>query len=111
MYPWIPWNKVVALRPDFKSGELSVTNSTTDFYDMAMLRGMHPTYENPAGFFTLTYPTISLYELTGNVKLRMPRVNDKSIRLLVLARSEERLLGENISYQLGRIKMFGQQIF
>jgi len=58
--PWTPWHKVIALRPDLRSGELSLNIFAADLYDVAMQRGQRLVYENPAEFFALTYPTYNL---------------------------------------------------
>jgi len=31
--PWTPWHKVIAPRPDLKSGELSINIFAADFYE------------------------------------------------------------------------------
>lgn len=33
---WTPWHKVVKIRPDLKSGELSLNIFAADLYDVAM---------------------------------------------------------------------------
>ena len=53
---WAPWHEVVRLRPDLKSGELSLNIFAADLYGVAM--GVaRPVYQNPKEFFSLTYPT------------------------------------------------------
>ncbi len=39
MNNWTHWHKVIALRRDLKSGELSLAAFAADLYDMAMQRG------------------------------------------------------------------------
>ena len=68
---WTPWHKVISLRPDLKSGELSLNIFAADLYDVAMQRGARPVYEDPAEFFALTYPTYNLRELAREVVLRL----------------------------------------
>jgi len=82
--PWTPWHKVIALRPDLKSGELSLNIFAADLYDVAMQRGQRSVYENPAEFFALTYPTYNLRELAREVVLRLAGKNDKAVRQLAL---------------------------
>ena len=84
MSNWIPWHKVVSLRPDLKSGELSLAAFAADLYDVAMQRGMRPIYEDPAEFFALTYPTYNLRELARDVVFRLAGKNDKAVRQLAL---------------------------
>ena len=81
---WTPWHKVVSLRPDLKSGELSLAAFAADLYDVAMQRGVRPAYEDPAQFFALTYPTYNLRELARDVVLRLAGKNDKAVRQLAL---------------------------
>ncbi len=82
--PWTPWHKVVSLRPDLKSGELSLASFAADLYDVAMQHGARPAYEDPAEFFALTYPTYNLRELARDVVLRLAGKNDKAVRQLAL---------------------------
>ncbi|NMC64279.1 MAG: hypothetical protein GYA55_14035, partial [SAR324 cluster bacterium] len=65
------WHKVISLRPDLQSGELSLSIFAADLYDVAMQRGSRPVYEDPAEFFALTYPTYNLRELAREVVLRL----------------------------------------
>lgn len=81
---WLPWHKVISLRPDLKSGELSLNIFAADLYDVAMQRGLRPVYEDPAEFFALTYPTYNLRELAREVVLRLAGKNDKAVRQLAL---------------------------
>jgi len=81
---WTPWHKVITLRPDLKSGELSLNIFAADLYDVAMQRGARPVYEDPAEFFALTYPTYNLRELAREVVLRLAGKNDKAVRQLAL---------------------------
>jgi hypothetical protein len=82
--PWTPWHKVVSLRPDLKSGELSLNIFAADLYDVSMQRGVRPVYEDPAEFFALTYPTYNLRRLAREVVLRLGGKNDKAVRQLAL---------------------------
>lgn len=79
-----PWHKVVSLRPDLRSGELSLSAFAADLYDVAMQSGKRSIYEDPAEFFALTYPTYNLRALARDVVLRLAGQNDKAVRQLAL---------------------------
>ena len=81
---WTPWHKVVQLRDDLRTGELSLAIFAADLYDVVMQRGQRPVYERPAEFFALTYPTYNLRELAKDVVTRLAGKNDKAIRQLEL---------------------------
>src|SRR3954466_5299605 len=80
---WKPWHQVVELRPDVRSGELSLSQFAADLYDVIMDKGT-PVYRDPAEFFALTFPTYNLRELAKDVVHRLPGKNDKTIRQLEL---------------------------
>jgi len=79
---WTPWHKVVTLREDLRSGQLSLAMFAADLYDVAMQRGLRPAYERPEEFFALTYPTYNLRQLARDVVLRLAGKNDKAVRQL-----------------------------
>lgn len=79
---WKPWHKVVQLRDDLRTGELSLAVFAADLYDVVMQKGKRSVYEDPAEFFTLTYPTYNLRELVKDVALRLARQSDKAYRTL-----------------------------
>ncbi|MCU0292531.1 MAG: DUF499 domain-containing protein [Thermoanaerobaculaceae bacterium] len=81
---WTPWHKVVELRDDLRSGDLSLSMFAADLYDVVMQRGHRPAYEKPEEFFALTYPTYNLRQLAKDVVLRLARKNDKAVRQLEL---------------------------
>lgn len=81
---WTPWHKVVTVRDDLRSGELSLSIFAADLYDVAMQKGQRPVYEDPTQFFALTYPTYNLRELAKDVVLRLAGKNDKAVRQLEL---------------------------
>ena len=81
--PWTPWHKVVALRDDLKSGELSLAMFAADLHAVVM-GSARPVYQKPENFFALTYPTYSLRELAKDVALRLAGKNDKAVRQLQL---------------------------
>ena len=82
--PWTPWHRVVKLREDVRTGELSLADFAADLHDVMMQRGARPIYEDPARFFALTYPTFSLRELARDVVLRLAGRNTKAVRQLEL---------------------------
>jgi hypothetical protein len=45
--PYTPWHKIVTLRPDLKSGELSLAVFAADLYDVTAQKGTRPVYEDP----------------------------------------------------------------
>ena len=79
---WKPWHQVVQLRDDVKTGELSLAVFAADLYDVVMRKGKRSIYEDPAEFFTLTYPTYNLRELVKDVALRLAQQSDKAYRTL-----------------------------
>ena len=82
--PWTPWHRVVKLRDDVRTGELSLADFAADLHDVVMQRGGRPIYEDPARFFALTYPTFALRELARDVVLRLAGRNTKAVRQLEL---------------------------
>jgi hypothetical protein len=81
--PWKPWHKVVRLRDDLKTGELSLAVFAADLYDVVM-GSARQVYQDPREFFALTYPTFNLRGLARDVILRLLGENDKAIRQLEL---------------------------
>src|ERR1043166_3571201 len=82
--PWAPWHKVVRLREDVLTGELSLATFAADLYEVVMQRGTRRVYEDPAQFFALTYPTTNLRDLAKDVVLRLAGKNEKAVRQLEL---------------------------
>ncbi len=80
---WTPWHNVVKLRPDLKSGELSLNIFAADLYDVAMGTAK-AVYQEPIEFFSLTYPTFNLRELAKDVVTRLAGKSEKSVRQLEL---------------------------
>jgi hypothetical protein len=81
---WTPWHRVVKLRDDVRTGELSLASFAADLHDVIMQKGERPLYEDPASFFALTYPTHSLRDLAKDVVMRLAGRNTKAIRQLQL---------------------------
>ena len=80
---WAPWHQVVKLRPDLKSGDLSLNIFAADLYDVAM--GLaRPVYQDPKEFFSLTYPTYNLRELAKDIITRLAGKSEKAVRQLEL---------------------------
>jgi hypothetical protein len=80
---WTPWHKVVRLRDDIRSGELSMAIFAADLYDVVMGKAK-PVYQLPEQFFALTYPTFNLRELAKDVCIRLAGKNEKAVRQLEL---------------------------
>jgi hypothetical protein len=80
---WKPWHKVVQLRNDLRTGELSLAVFAADLYDVVMGKA-RKVYQDPREFFALTYPTFNLRELAKDVVTRLAGKNDKAIRQLEL---------------------------
>jgi hypothetical protein len=80
---WKPWHQVVQLRPELKSGDLSLSSFAADLYDV-MLGRKKTLYTDPADFFALTYPTFALRELARDVIARLAGQSDKAVRQLEL---------------------------
>ncbi len=80
---WSPWHKVVKLRDDVRSGELSLAVFAADLYDVVLGRA-RPVYQDPREFFALTYPTFNLRELAKDVAIRLAGKNDRAVRQLEL---------------------------
>src|SRR5437870_8737833 len=80
---WTPWHKVVQLREDLKSGELSLAIFAADLYDVVMGKA-RPVYQDPREFFALTYPTFNLREMAREIVTRLAGKSEKAVRQLVL---------------------------
>lgn len=63
---WTPWHKVVDLRDDIRSGELSLAIFAADLYDVVMEKA-RSVYQQPVEFFALTHPTFNPRELAKDV--------------------------------------------
>ncbi len=74
--PWEPWHKVVKLRDDLRSGELTMAAFAADLYAVAAGTA-RPVYQDPKEFFALTYPTYNLRELAKDVILRLAGKSEK----------------------------------
>jgi hypothetical protein len=81
---WKPWHEVVELREELKSGELTMSMFAADLDEVILQKGKRPLYEDPAKFFSLTYPTHNLRKLARDVVHRLAGKSDKAIRQLNL---------------------------
>ena len=80
---WKPWHQVVKLRDDLKSGELSLSMFAADLYDVALCQG-NKIYSDPKEFFSFTYPTFNIRELSKDVAVRLAGKSDRAVRQLEL---------------------------
>lgn len=80
---WTPWHKVVRLREDVRSGELSMAAFAADLHEVSLGRG-RVVYKDPKQFFALTYPTLALRDLARDVSLRLAGKSDKAVQQLEL---------------------------
>lgn len=76
--PWTLWHKVVTLREDLKSDELSLAVFAADLYDVRMGKARR-VYQDPREFFALTYPTFNLRELARDVVTRLASLPSPSL--------------------------------
>lgn len=81
---WKPWHEVVQLRDELKTGELSMAMFAADLDEVIVKKGKRRTYEDPAEFFALTYPTYNLRNLARDVIRRLAGMSDKAVRQLNL---------------------------
>ena len=79
-----PWPQVVHLRPELRSGELTLADFAADLHEVVQAEGKRPTYEDPAKFFALTFPTHALRGLVRDVADRLAGRSDKAVRQLEL---------------------------
>jgi len=74
----------VRLKEELRSGELALAEFAADLHEVTQARCRPPIYEDPAQFFTLTYPTHALRELVKDVARRLAGQSDKAVRQLEL---------------------------
>ncbi len=77
-----PWHQVVRLKPELRSGALSLAEFAADLHEVVTQAGRRPIYEDPARFFALTYPTHALRELARDVAARLAGQSPKAVRQL-----------------------------
>ena len=56
--PWTPWHRVVKLREDVRTGELSLADFAADLHDVMMQRGARPIYEDSRAVFCADLPDL-----------------------------------------------------
>ncbi len=78
-----PWHRVVKLRDDLRSGELSLAVFAADLYEVTVGTARR-VYRDPGEFFSLTYPTYNLRELAKEVVLRLAGRSERAVRQLEL---------------------------
>ena len=78
----VPWHQIVRLKPELRSGELSLAEFAADLHEVVTEAGKRPIYEDPEKFFALTYPTHALRELVKDVAGRLAGQNTKAVRQL-----------------------------
>ena len=77
-----PWHEVVRLKPELRSGELSLAEFAADLHEVVTRAGRRPIYEDPAKFFALTYPTHALRDLVRDIAARLAGRSPKAVRQL-----------------------------
>ena len=77
-----PWHQIVRLKPELRSGELSLAEFAADLHEVVTRAGRRPIYEDPAKFFALTYPTHALRDLVRDVAARLAAQSPKAVRQL-----------------------------
>ena len=77
-----PWPQLLRLKPELRSGELTLAEFAADLHEVVSLAGRRPIYEDPAKFFALTYPTLALRELVRDVAARLAGRSAKAVRQL-----------------------------
>ena len=77
-----PWHHTVRLKPELRSGELSLAEFAADLHEVVTQAGRRPIYEDPAKFFALTYPTHALRELVRDIAARLAGQSSKAVRQL-----------------------------
>lgn len=79
-----PWHKVVRLKEELRTGELSMAQFAADLHEVTLGQGTRPVYEDPERFFGLTYATHALRDLVRDVAGRLAGQSDKAVRQLEL---------------------------
>ena len=79
-----PWHRVVRLKDELRTGELTLAEFAADLHEVTLGQGVRPLYEDPARFFALTFPTPALRELVKDVAERLAGKSTKAVRQLEL---------------------------
>lgn len=77
-----PWHQVVRLKPELRSGELTLAEFAADLHEVVTRANRRPIYEDPTKFFALTYPTDALRELVKDIAARLAGQSPKAVRQL-----------------------------
>jgi hypothetical protein len=72
------------LREEVRTGQLSLQEFAADLFDVINRTGKRPLYENPSTFFSLTYATSSLRDISAATAERLRGKSAKAIRQLEL---------------------------
>ena len=78
------WHEVVVLKEEIRTGSLALEEFAADLHDVTLGLGRRPVYEDPGKFFALTYPTLTLRDLVGDLASRLAGESDKAVRQLEL---------------------------
>ena len=79
-----PWNQIVRVRDDMRTGALSLQEFAADLFDVVNHTGKRPIYENPEKFFSLSYATSAQRDIAAATAERLRGKSDKAIRQLEL---------------------------
>lgn len=79
-----PWNQVVRVREDVRTGALSLQEFAADLFDVVNRTGKRPVYEDPGKFFSLSYATGAQRDIAAVTADRLRGKSDKAIRQLEL---------------------------
>lgn len=79
-----PWNQIVRVRDDVRTGALSLQEFAADLFDVVNHTGKRPIYENPEKFFSLSYATSAQRDIAAATAERLRGKSDKAIRQLEL---------------------------
>ena len=79
-----PWHRVVRLKEELRSGELTLAEFAADLHEVTLGQGTRPVHEDPARFFALTFTTHALRELVKDVAERLAGRSTKAVRQLEL---------------------------
>ncbi len=79
-----PWNQIVRVREDVRTGALSLQEFAADLFDVVNRTGKRPIYENPDKFFSLSYATSAQRDIAAATAERLRGKSDKAIRQLEL---------------------------
>ena len=76
------WHSVARLRPELREGALSLAYFAADLGEVARGTETRAIYSDPAEFFALTYPTLTLRDLVKDVASRLDGHDSKPVQRL-----------------------------